>query len=82
LLRLALAVGEVPDEGAEEVDEAFEDADDDEAHQDPFRDLCEEGAFDDSAEAEAEDGDDRRCEQRDGYRRPFDECLLVNCLHG
>lgn len=38
----AFAVGEVPDERAKEIDEAFEDADDDEAHEDPFHDFGEE----------------------------------------
>ena len=64
-------------------DKAFKDSDDDDAHHNPFRDLGKQVAFDDSTEAESDDGDDNG----DNYRRPnrksLDKFFLSHiCLVG
>jgi len=71
----------VPDQGAEEVDEAFQDADDHEAHQDPLPHLGGEGAFDDTAEAEANDGDGQSSHHRHPDGDAFDERYLIHILN-
>ena len=75
---MAFAVGEVPDEGAEEVDEAFEDADHQDPHQDPFPHLGGERAFNHSAEAEAQCGDDSRGDNCHPDCCAFDEFLFIH----
>ena len=59
-------------------DKTFKDSDDDDAHHNPFRDLGKQVAFDDSTEAESDDGDDNG----DNYRRPnrksFDKFSLFH----
>lgn len=75
----AFAVGEVPDQGAEEVDEAFQDADDHEAHQDPLPYLGGEGAFDDTAEAKADDRDDQGRHHRHPNGDAFHKLYFIHC---
>ena len=71
----------MPDQGTEEVDEAFQDADDHETHQDPLPHLGGEGAFDDTAEAEADYGDDQGCHHRHPDGDTFDERYLIHILN-
>ena len=68
----------MPVKRREEIDEAFQDADDDEAHDHPFGDLGKEAAFDDAAEAEADDRDERGGYHRHPYRHTFAECHFIH----
>ncbi len=71
-------------------DEPFEDADDNESHNDPFSDLGKQVAFDDLAEAKSDDGDDDGGYDRHPNRKSFDKfflshiyCVLVRVpMHG
>ena len=57
-------------------DESFEDADDNESHNDPLRDLGKQVAFDDLAEAESDDGDDDGGNYRSPYRKSKNKFFL------
>ena len=71
----------MPDQRAEEVDEAFQDADDHEAHKNPLPYLGGEGAFDDTAEAEADDGDGQSSHHRHPDGDTFDKRNLIHILN-
>ena len=75
---MAFAVGEVPDEGAEEVDEAFEDADHQDPHQDPFPHLGGERAFDDTSEAETQRSDNGCSNNSHPDGHAFDKLLFIH----
>ena len=61
-------------------DEAFEDADDNESHYNPLRDLGKQVAFDDLAEAESDDGDDDSGYDCRSNRKSFDKFFLSHII--
>lgn len=76
-------IPEVIDDAADtHKDESFEDADDNESHNDPLGDLGKQVAFDDLAEAKSDDGDDDGGNYCYPHRKSFDEfCLFhISCV--
>lgn len=63
-------------------DESFEDADDNESHNDPFGYLGKQVAFDDLAEAKSDDGDDDGGNYRSPRRKFLNEFGLfhISCV--
>jgi len=68
----------VDDATYSERDESLKDADDDESHYDPFGDLGKQVAFDDSTEAESDDGDDDGGDYRNPHRKFLDKFGLFH----
>jgi len=63
-------------------DESFEDTDDNESHHYPLCDLGKQVTFDDSPEAESDDGDDDGGDYRNPHRKSFDKCFLFHIYVG
>lgn len=59
-------------------DETFEDADDNDSHYNPLCDLGKQVAFDDSTEAESDDGDDDRSDYGSPNRKSLDKFFLFH----
>lgn len=76
-------IPEVIDDAADtHKDESFEDADDNESHNDPLGDLGKQVAFDDLAKAKSDDGDDDGGDYRHPYRKFLNEFGLfhISCV--
>lgn len=77
---LALIPEVIDDASDTHKDEPFEDADDNESHNDPLCDLGKQVAFDDLAEAKSDDGDDDGGNDRHPNRKFLNEFGLFHTI--